>query len=136
MGFSAFSGGGRFEALQGPDLGTGDCSGAGRWCEARVASVASGAREREGPEEMGGAGAAGLAESAASRSWGCAGPEGAPGGRGFASVHAAAGGVQPGLGGLRAGPPPASPALSTRAHTSLPDAFCRTSCNMAAATAA
>ena len=29
-----------------------------------------------------------------------------------------------------------APALPSREHTSLPDAFCRTSCNMAAATVA
>ena len=40
MGFSAFSGGGRFEALYRTG-GRGDCTGAGKLREARVVSMAS-----------------------------------------------------------------------------------------------
>lgn len=120
-------------------------TGVGRWREARVVSVASFAAVpgyESGKSPRGGADALGPAESTvfASRYLGCLVPERTPPlpkdrGSGFAAV-AAGEGVQPCLPGLGSGPPLASPRPLTWAHTSLPDAFCRTSCNMAAAAAA
>lgn len=118
-------------------------TGASRWREARVVSVASFAAVpgyESGKSPRGGADVLGPAESTvfASRYLGCLVPERATAkdlGSGFAAV-AAGEGLQPRLPGLGSGPPLPSPRPLTWAHTSLPDAFCRTSCNMAAAAAA
>lgn len=147
MGFSAFPDGGRFEALYGAWAGRRDVGGgAGERREGvRRRGVTRGGprvREREGPRARGGAAAAGRAGGRAevtvfpSRSPGCGGAEGWPRGqrrglrpRGDRDGWQSSPGAQESA--LPLQPPPSPPG----AHL-LPDAFCRTGCNMAAATAA